>query len=410
MHWQLSPLQSRLVASVIATVLLIILYLSLFNPQFALAEEIDLGSPIILDEPLPLDVPPEELEMRDGMYEPEFEAFDRSIRGRAAVADTTALQNNVPAAMNVAAGASYIFILDSSELSTRDSSPPLELRGEPALTEEVVRGGEETLRKRATGTVYISANTCIQPSSNSTTSGTPPQLTLYVSTSADNTTPGPSADVADQDELPFTEGAVMYNLTTSDTVYVAVGASNMSSEFSGIYNVQIAGSVDGYYHSYTETAADINLFWVDSDTTSVLLETSNLTTSRDQAVEQAVMLSRPYAMFAQNNNDPSINGMRNSYCGLNNNAQIAAVRNGQATTEVTTGMTRRGVGAHPKQQFYFSGLNSSTSYTGILARNVDNATSNNVVGGGGSVLSTTLFQTKSGESLFSLHCARRNIS
>lgn len=398
MHWQLSPLQSRLAASIIATVLLIILYLSLFNPQFALAEEIDLGSPIILDEPVPLDVSPRELEMRDAMYEPEFDAFDRSILGRAATAETTALENNVPASMNIVAGASSIFAFDSSELSSRENSIPLELRGEAAMEEEVAREVQGALGKRAANTVYISANTCLQPSSNSTTSSSPPQLTLYVSTSDDNTSPGPSADATQQDEVTFTQGAVMYNLTTSSTVYVAVGAGNMSSDFSGVYNVQIAGSVDGWYHSYTEKATNIKLFWVDSDTTSVLLETSNLTTSRDGAVEQQMMTSRPYAMFAQNNDDPSIEGLRNSYCGLDNNAQIAAVRNGQATTEVTTGMTKRGVGAHPKQQFYFSGLNSSTNYTGILARNVNNATNVNVVGGGGAVLSTTLFQTKTGES------------
>lgn len=406
MHWQLSPLQSRLAASVIATILLIVLYLSLFNPQFALAEEIDLGSPIILDEPIPLDVPSQELEMRDAMYEPEFEAFDRSILGRAATADTTALTNNVPAAMNIDAGASYVFVFDSSQLSSREDAMPLELRGQPGNSEEVTREGEGTLRKRAEGTVYISANTCLQPSSNSTTSSPPPQLTLYVSTSAENTYPGPSADATQQDEVTFTQGAVMYNLTTSSTVYVAVGAGNISSEFSGIYNVQIAGSVDGWYHSYSETASDIALFWVDSDTTSVLLETSNLTTSRDQAVEQEVMTSRPYAMFAQNNDNPSIDGLRFSYCGLNDNAQIAAIRNGQATTEVTTDMTKRGIGSHPKQQFYFSGLNSSTNYTGILARNVDNSTSTNVVGGGGAVLSTTSFQTKSGESSIYQSCSR----
>lgn len=395
MHWQLSPLQSRLAASVVATVLLIILYLTLFNPQFALAEELNQGSPIIFDEPINLDISQHELEMRNTMYEPEFGAFDRSILGRAATADTTSLSNNVPAAMNIAAGASYVFVFDSSQLSSREESTPLELRDEPAAAEEVAGEGEGTLKKRATSTVYISANTCLQPSSNS--SSTPPQLTLYVSTSADNTNPGPSEDITDQDEVPFTQGAVMYNLTTSDTVYVAVGASNMTSDFSGIYNVQIAASVDGWYHSYSETASNISLFWVDSDTTSVLLETSNLTTSRDRAVEEEAMSSTPYAMFAQNDADPSIDGLRNSYCGLNNNAQIAAVRNGQATTEVTTGMTKRGVGAHPKQQFYFSGLNSSTNYTGILARNVDNSTNTNVVGGGGAVLSTTIFQTKSGK-------------
>lgn len=391
MHWQLSPLQSRLAASVIATILLIILYLSLFNPQFALADEITHDSPIMFDDPIPLE--DRELEMRANTYEPEFQAFDRSILGRQATADTTALTNNVPAAMNIDAGASYVFVFDSSQLSSRE----LELRGEPGdLEEGAAREGDQMLRRQVASTVYISANTCLQPSSNATTSSEPPQLTLYVSTSSDNTAPGPSADATLQDAVTFTEGAVMYNLTTSGDVYVGVGASNVSSEFSGIYNVQIAGSVDGWYHSYNGTSTDLNLFWVDSDTSSVLLETSNLTTSGDKTVEDQVMASRPYSMFAQNNANPSINGMRYSYCGLNNNAQIAAVRNGEATTQVTTGMTKRGNGAHPKQQFYFSGLNSSAQYTGILARNVDNSTSTNVVGGGGAVFSTTQFETKSG--------------
>lgn len=399
MHWQLSPLQSRLAASVIATILLIVLYLSLFSPQFALAAEIQHASPIILDDSIPLDVADRELEMQEPMYEPAFQAFDRSILGRAPTADTTALTNNVPAKMNIDAGETFVFMVASSELSSREASS-LELRGESGALEEQTRDGEGTLRKRAARTVYVSANTCLQPSSNSTISNPPPQLTLYVSTSNDNTSPGPAAFETEQDAIEFTQGAVMYNLSTSDDLYVAVGASNMSAEFSGIYNVQIAVSVDGWYHSYNTTSTDLYLFWVDSDTSSVLLETSNLTTSRDDFVEREVMASRPYSMFAQNDANPSIDGMRYSYCGLNNNAQIAAVRNGEATTQVTTDMTKRGNGGHPKQQFYFSGLNSSTKYTGILARNVDNSSDLNVVGGGGAVFSTTPFETKSGE----LHC------
>ncbi|CAN8095417.1 unnamed protein product [Discula destructiva] len=394
MHWQLSPLQSRLAASVIATILLIILYLSLFNPQFALADEINHGSPIVFDDPIPVDTEDRELEMREAIYEPEFQAFDRSILGRAATTDATGLTNNVPVAMNIDAGTSYIFIFDSTQLSSSEDAL-LELRGESGTLEEETRAGGTRMWKRANSTVYISANTCLQPSSNATTSSPPPQLTLYVSNSTDNTAPGPSADATTQDAVPFTEGAVMYNLTTSSETYVAVGAANMSSEFSGIYNVQIAASVDGWYHTYNETSADVDLFWVDSDTTSVLLMTSNLTTTRDRAVEQQFMTLRPYSMFAQNNDNPSIDGLRYSYCGLNFNAQIAAVRNGQATTQVTTDMTKRGTGGHPKQQFYFSGLNSSAKYTGILARNVDNSSNLNVVGGGGSVLSTTHFETKS---------------
>lgn len=387
---QLSPLQSRFAASIVATVLLLLLYFSLFNPQFALAQEIGPGPPIILDEPTVWDDSEAELEMRDLMYEPEFQAFDRSILGRAA-SGTTSLTNNVPAAMNIESGGSSVFVFDSSQLSTREAAP-LELRQESVSEANEERG----LLKRASSVVYISANTCLQPLANSTTSSSPPQLTLYVSNSTDNTSPGPSADASQQKVLTFTEGAVMYNFTTSDSVYVAVAASNVSSNFTGIYNVQIAASINAWYHSYNETNTE-ELFWVDSDTKSALLMTQNLTTSRDRDVLQQFTNKKPYVMFAQNMEDPSINGLRHSYCGLNNNAQIAAVRNGQTNSQVTTGITRRGAGGLPKQQFYFDGLNSSTNYLGILARNVDNSSDTNVVGGGGSVFRATQFATKSSE-------------
>lgn len=387
---QLSPLQSRLAASIVATVLLIILYFSLFNPQFALAQDVGPISPIVLDESTVWDGSEGELEMRDVMYEPDFSAFDRSIMGRAA-SGTTSLTNNVPAAMNIEAGSSSVFVFDSTQLSSREASP-LELRREPAPeTSE-----ESGLSKRASSMVYISANTCLQPSPNSTTSSSPPQLTLYVSNSTDNTSPGPSADASQQQVITFTEGAVMYNFTTSSSVYVTVGASNVSSDFTGIYNVQIAASINAWYHSYNETNTE-ELFWVDSDTKSTLLITQNLTTTRDKASMEEFTNNKPYVMFAQNIEDPSINGLKHSYCGLNNNAQIAAVRNGQTNTQVTTGITRRGAGGYPKQQFYFDGLNSSATYLGILAKNVDNSTDTNVVGGGGSVFRATQFETKSSE-------------
>ncbi|PSR79201.1 stretch-activated Ca2+-permeable channel component-domain-containing protein [Coniella lustricola] len=397
---QLSPLQSRLAASAIATVLLMILYLSLFKPQFALAAEIHNPPPIILDESI--DASPEGADIwaRGSMYQAEFSAFDKSLTGRTPMVtrDTVTVTNNVGTKMNLNAGDTYVFVFDSSQLNSREEDDArLELRGEAETSsgsEADDAGGETKLAKRASGTVYISANTCLQPSSNSTTDALPPQLTLYVSTSTDNTSPGPSADSRKQDVRVFESGAVMYNMTASDDVYVAVAASNSTGDFSGIYNVQVGISVDGWYHSYNESNAE-ELFWVDSDTSSVLLMTQNLTTDRDHTTEQELMTTRPYVMFAQNVENPSISGLENSFCGLNNNAQIATVRNGATTSQVTTGMTMMGAGGLPKQQFYFSGLNSSSTYVGILAKNVDNSTNTNIVGGGGSVYRTTYFTTKS---------------
>lgn len=400
---QLSPLQSRFAASAIATVLLIIIYFTLFPPQFAFAEEISHGSPIILDGSTGLEDADTELDARELLYEPEFDAFDRSILGEVTKRDILSLANNVPNQMNLNAGDTLVYLFPSSELSSSHDASSLELRGQAGASDEeedvfADLYEPDHLSKRATATtVYISANMCLLPTGNSTTSSEPPQLTLYVSNSTDNTSPGPTADASKQEVVPFKEGAVMFNFTASDDLYMGVSASNVSDEFSGIYNFQIAASVDMWYHSYNESMSD-ELFWVDSDTTSVLLMTQNLTTTRDKDTEQQLMDSRPYVMFAQNDAVPSINGMRNSYCGLDNYAQIAAVRNGKETTQITTGITRRGAGGHPKQQFYFSGLNASSRYRGILARNANATTDVNVPGGGGHVLRATTFETKSSRS------------
>ncbi|KAG8159327.1 hypothetical protein KVR01_010988 [Diaporthe batatas] len=397
---QLSPLQSRFAASAIATVVLIIVYFTLFPPQFAFAEETSHVSPVVLDGSAGLELADTDSETIELVYEPEFDAFDRSILGEVTKRDTLSLTNNVPNQMNLVSGQTLVYVFQGSQLSSAQDAAALELRAEAETSE-----GEEVdvfadlyeqdqLPKRATATmVYISANTCLQPTGNSTSSG-PPQLTLYVSNSTDNTSPGPLADASKQEVVPFTEGAVMFNLTASDDLYMGVSASNYSDDFSGIYNFQIAASVDMWYHSYNESMSD-ELFWVDSDTTSVLLMTQNLTTTRDKGTEEQLMESRPYVMFAQNDAVPSINGMRYSYCGLDNYAQIAAVRNGKETTQITTGITRRGAGGHPKQQFYFSGLNASSKYQGILARNANATTDVNVPGGGGHVLRATTFETKS---------------
>lgn len=400
----LSPLQSRFAVSAIATVLLIIIYFTLFPPQFAFAEEISHGSPIILDGSAGLDAVDTELETRELLYEPEFGAFDRSILGEVTKRDIISLSNNFPNQMNLNAGDTLVYLFPGSQLSSTQDAASLELREEPETSEveEVdvfadLYEQDQPSKRAAATMVYISANTCLQPAGNSTTSSEPPQLTLYVSNSTDNTSPGPSADASKQEVVPFKEGAVMFNFTASDDLYMGVSASNMSDDFSGIYNFQIAASVDMWYHSYNESLSD-ELFWVDSDTTSVLLMTQNLTTKRDKDTEQQLMDSRPYVMFAQNDAVPSINGMRYSYCGLDNYAQIAAVRNGKETTQITTGITRRGAGGHPKQQFYFSGLNASSKYQGILARNANATTDVNVPGGGGHVLRATTFETKSSRS------------
>jgi calcium channel MID1 len=407
---QLSPLQSRLAASLIASCLLIALYFTLFSPHFAVALEVSGDLPIVLDN-VDFSSASRQRGPLDPTYEPEFSTFDRSILGRAP-AGVTALTNNEAMPMNAVAGSTQLFMFTVGSTPTRATTEgSLELRGEhngSELRSLDGEGAEEGLapdaddsdgltKRQSSRTVYISANTCEQPrpvAASNTTAG-PPQLTLYVSKSDSNQSPGPLADTDSQFEVEFTEGAVMFNVTISGDVYIGVYAPN-STGLTGQYNFRLAASTDAYFYTYNERD-DADLIWVDSDAQGALLITHNLTESFDPAVEQKIMNTQPYVMFAQNKNDRSINGLKYSYCGLQNHAQIAATKNGQFTSMVSTGMTKRGQGNLPKQQFFFSGLNSSASYLGILARDGNSSVSGNgLAGGGGHVFKATSFSTKSG--------------
>jgi calcium channel MID1 len=407
---QLSPLQSRLAASLLATCLLILLYFTLFSPHFALAQEVPGASPIFVDD---VDFPPlpEPQGPLDPTYEPQFSAFDRSILGRAP-AGVTALTNNEAMPMNAPPGTTQRFMFTAGSATGRTvTEGSLERKEEhnatelPSMEEEGTDDdGVDGLSKRQSSRrVYISANTCEQPRAvaalNPSTS--PPQLALYVSKSESNQAPGPLADPDEQFEVEFKEGAAMFNLTANGDVYIGVHAPN-STAFTGAYNFRIAASTDTYFYTYNEQD-DADLIWVDSDAQGALLITHNLTESYDPAVEQKIMSTHPYVMFAQNANDTSINGLKYSYCGLQNHAQIATTKNGQFTSMVSTGMTKRGQGNLPKQQFFFSGLNSSASYLGILARDGNSSVSGNgLAGGGGHVFRATGFSTKSGRRSFRL--------
>lgn len=265
--------------------------------------------------------------------------------------------------------------------------------------------GERSLRKRQEShTVYISANTCLQPQpvNPSKTTSDPPQLTLYVSTSPDNTTPGPLADEKTQKKVIFKQGAVVFKFSVSDDVYIGVHAPDTGDQFSGPYNVRLAASVDSFYYTYNDLD-DADLVWVDSDSQGALLITHNLTQSSDPAEAEAVMRSEPYVLFAHNKKDRAINGLKYSFCGLQSYAQIAAMRDGRHNTMVRTGMTKRGQGNLPKQQFFFNGLNASADYIGILAKDgEDHGNLERRQSGerrGSEVFKATSFSTKSGKFL-----------
>lgn len=417
-----------------ATTLLLVVYLFFFFPQFATATELDGASPNNVDDNggWVNDRAGDDVEFSEETmsaidvggieYEPEFALFDRSIIGRAP-AGVTGVTNNDPQSSNIQPGQTMYYVFEMSSVDDTDTSGSSRLRelrrdfnGSQTVPEDVedpASGNTEIVRRQeATRTLWISANTCQQPSriSPDQTTMDPPQLSLFVSKSSDNTEPGPGQD--DVEFIPFDEGAVMFNTALSEDVYFSVHAPEVSSEFFSTalpYNFEIAASYDESYHTVADSS-DSQLIWVDSDATGALLTTRNLTSSPDQ-----VLKTNPYLLFANNKEDLRINGLHSSYCGLNNVAQIRVPQNG-LSGQITTGLKQGGQGNLTKQEFYVGGLNASSEYVAILVRNPDTTSSSTTIkkrngpGGGGVVFSQTELSTKPCESLLPRTLPRTQIT
>ncbi|KAI1115822.1 stretch-activated Ca2+-permeable channel component-domain-containing protein [Nemania sp. NC0429] len=376
---QLSPLQSRLAASLVASCLVIVLYLFLFAPQFAFASDL-IEIPRSLDYDDLLDDIADNiasLDERGPLYEPEFSLFDRSIIGR--VSDgASSLEVDNPTRFNIDPESTLTYVFEVASISGRSSqepdTPSYGSRRSLEEAQEVAEGGGHDVlgpdsdpveRRAPSKTLYISVNTCNQPVriSPDQTTVDPPQLTLFVSTSAENTSPGPAKDQDTQKMLVFDEGAVMFNTTLDRDVYFSISAPKVSDDLFTTalpYNYEVALSLDGYYHSY-DSSDQPNLYWVDSDASSALLKTQNLTSRSEEVVS-----TPPYMVFIQNTNNLDLHGIRKSYCGLSNWAQIRPLQDGNS--QATIGL-RRGAADLTVQEFYISGLNASANYTGIVALN-----------------------------------------
>ncbi|KAI1429431.1 stretch-activated Ca2+-permeable channel component-domain-containing protein [Xylaria sp. FL1777] len=404
---QLSPLQSRLAASVIASFLVIVLYLSLFAPQFAFAADLA-QIPNTLDQDGPFydfEDTTESSDVRGPSYEPGFSLFDRGIIGR--VSDGAAsLDADTPTKSNIDPGNTIAYVFEVASVSGRSAqepNTPYELRRSLNGSQELAEGDEndelgshsELVRRQTPSkTLYISVNTCNQPGriSPDQTTMDPPQLTLFVSTSSENTSPGPGRDQATQKTIVFDEGAVMYNTSLNSDVYFSVSAPQVSDKYFTTtlpYNYEVAVSLDGYYHSY-DSESQPNLYWVDSDAASSLLTTRNLTSHPDQVIS-----TPPYVVFVQNTENLDINGIRKSYCGLSSWAQIRPLQNGGS--QATVGLRQGGENNLTTQEFYITGLNASTNYSGIVALNTSlslQKRQEGSSGGGAIVYNSVNFSTK----------------
>ncbi|KAI9837535.1 MAG: hypothetical protein M1819_007186 [Sarea resinae] len=420
---QLTPLQSRLAASLAASLCLVVIFFSLFNPTPVYAADDDTVDHSSHDDNLlrkdsaaqhvydNLDWRHEE-ESFD-TYEPEFAGVDRGIIGRAPVG-ITALANNDPQNLNIDLGESNYWVFPNASLWGNFSAPTAGLPSDPdaqrrikrdketdgfleddedEMEEDVTTSEDQVGGNRGSRKVYITLNTCLQPSANG--SDIPPPLELYVSTSQRNQRPGPKGDDSRQTMMLAEDGFANITVDATGDVYVGVSASN-STSFKSIYNYELAASIDAPYHSVEED--EPNLFLVDSDSFSALLITNNLTTQGpDSAVfKQWMNMTPPFMMYAHNINDTAINGLSKSFCGLQHKAQISTAEAGLDSNQVQTGMTTRGLGNKPKEQFFIHGLNGTSAYYGILAMQGNSTKSGaGVVGGGGKVWQPMNFTTMS---------------
>ncbi|KFZ10157.1 hypothetical protein V501_05295, partial [Pseudogymnoascus sp. VKM F-4519 (FW-2642)] len=411
-----SPLlQPRLLPSMITTGLVALLFFTIFAANLAHAAELDSILPDDHNHERLLDpfvsARGEGEDGEDMIYQAEFTGGGEDLHARQ-LPMAYEIPNNIGRPYNLNQGETLYFIFRNETVwgpgapagsgSTGLPSVGLSPRwedgggGQGALNTADGEDEQSSIHKRAnaTRTVYITLNTCLQPSNangDSGPQGPPPQLTMYV---GDNqTTLGASKPADGQRTVAAEFGFANLTFDASKDVYIAVTAPN-TTDFEGIYNVEVGASIDAPFHSYSGDAAD--LFFIDSDSSSALLATKNLTldNSSSPVYQKWMQLSPPpYVIFASNQNQTWAQGVSRSYCGLESYALIAGTQKGLRTDMVKTIMTNVTLGTHPKQQFYFQGLSASSQYYGILAL-PGNATER-APGGGGRVWQSMNFTTQS---------------
>lgn len=313
-------------------------------------------------------------------YEPEFTGADRSIIGRAGKVNS-ALGNNAPGILNIGQSASQYWTFPSTTLFGPNSP---QTPGLPSYFE----GQNASVTPDAPGEIelYISLTTCQQPlAKDSNPSSAPDQLKLYVSTSSNNQQPDKNNYNHD---VRVDGGFGWLNISVKNDVYFGVYAP-ANEGYDGFYNYQLTASIDAFYAS---SYSDANVYFVDSDTNSALLytkKTTSTTNSSNSTFQQWENRAPVFSLFVQNQNNPSMLGLQNSVCGLQNLAQI------QGLPDVETVMTAAGDGL-PKQRFHVKNLNGSSTYYAIAAM-IGNSTDqgSGVVGGGGTVWNSANITTKS---------------
>ncbi|KAJ3479650.1 hypothetical protein NLG97_g8267 [Lecanicillium saksenae] len=394
--------QSRPAASLAATMLTILYMLTFSTSTIAAESPANIGTTGV-------DVYGLDLELGD-TYEPSFAAFDSSYLGRRA--DVIGpLDNNVPVKSNLKPGQAACYQLKKSTVfpgsndNTAKNGRSLDFDVAEAPMNSSSEAGIVTRQNSQRQPIFLSANTCLQPHrvpGDDKADIESPQLTLLISNSSQLGCPDMSMqDTPNIQKRTFDGGAVMLNYNFTDDLFISVQAQNVSSSYDGVYFFELAFSREDFYHRYE--GKDGQLLWLDSDASSALLVSKNLTTDADET-KQIMAGGELFQFYIDNELFPRLHGVRHSTCGLQTNAQIYATPDGKGNLNslVHMKMTTRGPGGFPKQQFFVTGLNDTTQYRGVVVK-APNATATKrdgegIVGGGGTVYASTSFNTVSGTS------------
>lgn len=307
------------------------------------------------------------------MYEPQFASAESVVVARQ-TENINVLGNSEPERFSMDPGTIAFFAFTVDGLTTRTESREPDLKRSLSAQQQSPNPALENVFKRqTTPTAFISANICRHPE---VSAGKEPEA-LRLIVSYDPNDQFPDSTKATTQTVIFFEGSAMQSISLSNgPVHFSIEAPPMAEgDFSGQWNLEVAVSDAGWYHSYTEDSTNKDdrstnsgMLWaVGVDGGSALLMTKNLTESSTEA--GAFMTSGPpFTLFVDASDSNHLDGVRRSFCGLQNYATIASVKNDRPTEQMLMSMTTRGLGNLPKQQFWFGGLNSSTSYTGILVR------------------------------------------
>ncbi|KAL9000049.1 MAG: hypothetical protein Q9169_001294 [Polycauliona sp. 2 TL-2023] len=324
-------------------------------------------------------------------YEPDFPALDRGIIGRAPPA-VTALANNAPQPMNIEPGDIQHWTFPKSGLQAPYASPAFDLplnlsatTNTTCLENDLIQLAKKQTTTANIKNVWLSISVCDQPTSPTAgTAGLPPQLEVYLSRSANNQQP----DGRRHDQVVTVQGGYGYvNLSSvSDDVWIGVRAPKAPDGFKGIYNYELAASIDALYTTYFHGDPQFNdtqiTAW-DTDSNSSILSTGDITNSLDNATILDWMRRKPpFSVYVHDQADLSIQSLNRSICGLRNHAMVKKSEKSMVD-----------IGGQPKQLFYVNELNSSTSYHAIMT--LEEGAGNSTAGGGGTIWKATSFTTKS---------------